>query len=359
MAYEDFSSPRHLSAHPHPLAKPGFGKRSAPGQRPARPCDFAHLPRREASVAAYLDRLPEGADISVKTLAKVLADYGQCALRTVRRRLSEAGHLRQFTEHLMSDDGSQQWVTRTYFSRTPRDDAWWAALRAGNVPTAGAPSDERPRTQPRPHEEPADAPEDEPPAAARPPRPHSRAYALLAALGRAEPRMTLSAADCTALEAYAEEWLARGASPEQVLAALTTGLPQPIHHPGRLAHRRLVDKLPPVTAEAARERPLDPGSGPGAGSGLGPGGGLSRLGPPDALDPLTPLRMMECTVCGVPGRPGALPGGICGACRGEAPPDRGPARTPPAQVRAHVQHLRAIRRVSAPSGPQVGTRSRA
>ncbi|GGU67497.1 hypothetical protein GCM10010211_36010 [Streptomyces albospinus] len=335
MAYEDFSPPRHLPALPHPLAKPGFGKRSAPGQRPARPADFAHLPRREASVAAYLDRLPEGADISVKTLAKVLADYGQCALRTVRRRLSEAGHLRQFTEHLMSDDGSQQWVTRTYFSRTPRDDAWWAALRAGNVPTAGTPSAEGPQ------EEPPDPPEDEP--SPRPQRPYSRAYALLAALGRAEPRMTLSAADCAALEAYAEEWLARGASREQVLTALTAGLPPQIHHPGRLAHRRLVDKMPPVTVEAARDRPLGPNST------FSPCSPLGAVGP---LDPLAPLRMMECTVCGIPGRPAALPGGICGACRGEAPPDRGPARTSPAQVRAHVRHLRAIGRATAPSGPQ-------
>ncbi|WP_052230066.1 hypothetical protein [Streptomyces sp. CT34] len=346
MAYENSSSSQHLSALPHPLAKPGFGKRSAPGQRPARPCDFAHLPRREASVAAYLDQLPEGADISVKTLAKVLPDYGQCALRTVRRRLSEAGHLRQFTEHLMSDDGSQQWVTRTYFSRTPRDDAWWAALRAGNVPTAAPASP----SADRPQEEPPDAPEDDPPPAPRPQRPYSRAYALLASLGRTEPRMTLSAADCTALEAYAEEWLARGASPEQVLAALTAGLPPRVHHPGRFAHRRLVDKLPPMTAEAARERP----PGPGAGTGTGPGT-VSGLGPPGALDPPTPLRMMECTVCGVPGLPAALPGGICGACRGEAPPDRGPARLPPAQVRAHAEQLRALHRVSAPSRPQVGT----
>ncbi|MGI5259617.1 hypothetical protein [Streptomyces angustmyceticus] len=120
----------------HPSARPGYGKRAAPAQRPSRPGDFAHLPRREASIAAYLDRLPEGADISVKTLAKVLPDYGQCALRTALRRLSEAGHLRRVTETHMSDGGSPLWVTRTYFSRTPRDDAWWMALCAGNVPSA-------------------------------------------------------------------------------------------------------------------------------------------------------------------------------------------------------------------------------
>ncbi len=67
------------------MASPGYGKRSAPDQRPPRADDFAHLPAREASIAAYLDRLPEGADISVKTLAKALPDHGQCAVGTVLR----------------------------------------------------------------------------------------------------------------------------------------------------------------------------------------------------------------------------------------------------------------------------------
>lgn len=52
------------------MANPGYGKRDAPDQRPRTNHDFAHLPPREAAVAAYIDRLPGGADISVKTLAK-------------------------------------------------------------------------------------------------------------------------------------------------------------------------------------------------------------------------------------------------------------------------------------------------
>lgn len=54
--------PAHAS--PHPMANPGYGKRSAPDQRPRTAHDFAHLPPREAAIAAYLDRLPDGADIS-------------------------------------------------------------------------------------------------------------------------------------------------------------------------------------------------------------------------------------------------------------------------------------------------------
>ncbi|MGG8410031.1 hypothetical protein ACM614_27430, partial [Streptomyces sp. 12297] len=45
------------------------------------------------SVAGYIDRLPDGSDISVKTLAAVLPLWGQCALRTALNRLATAGHL--------------------------------------------------------------------------------------------------------------------------------------------------------------------------------------------------------------------------------------------------------------------------
>ncbi|MGW2921324.1 hypothetical protein ACWDBF_26115 [Streptomyces angustmyceticus] len=344
MADENLNPAPCASARPHrdhPSARPGYGKRAAPAQRPSRPGDFARLPRREASIAAYLDRLPEGADISVKTLAKVLPDYGQCALRTALRRLSEAGHLRRVTETHMSDGGSPLWVTRTYFSRTPRDDAWWMALCAGNVPStdedgsaphpppaAPPPAADPPRPQDRQaHDRTHVHAQDRPHSRVhdRPRRPRSPGYAALAALGRAEPRMTLSADDCASLEAFAEEWLARGATRDQLLSALTSGLPPHIHHPGRLARSRLLAKMPPENAEPGRAREPSP----------------------------RPLRIMECTVCRTPGRPAALPGGICGPCRGEAPPDdrrRRAAEATAAQVRARVEGLRAVARPPASSG---------
>ncbi|KOG86622.1 hypothetical protein ADK38_29990 [Streptomyces varsoviensis] len=269
------------------MASPGYGKRSAPSQLTRTAHDFAHLPRREASVAAYLDRLPDGADISVKTLAKVLPDYGQCALRTALRRLSEAGHLRRVAEHHWGEDGSPRWVTRTYFSRTARDDAWWMAFCAGNVPDA-----EPPRTEPE--------------RATR-----SEAYDSLAALGRAEPRLTLSANDCASLEALAAEWFARGATPAQFLHALTDGLPPAIRHAGGFTRARLIEKMPPPPPwEPAGTRPA-------------------------------PLRTLECTVCGLPNPAKALPGGVCGPCRGESPPDRHPPALPPARVHAHADKARA------------------
>jgi hypothetical protein len=258
------------------LANPGYGKRSAPGQRPRTAHDFANLPPREAAVAAYIDRLPDGADISVKTLAKHLP-YGQCALRTALNRLQEAGHLRRGREHLAVSDGGSRWITRSWFSRAARDDDWWAGFTRG------------------------DAPKEQPPDS--PGRTRSRAHILLAALGRTNPALSLSEADCANLAPLLTEWFARGATDEAVLRALTAGLPTPVHHPAALIHSRLTTKLPPEPA------------------------------PP----PRTPLRILECSRCGTPGRPETLPGGTCAACRG----DHSPSRRPDTALPASVVHARA------------------
>ncbi|MET8329692.1 hypothetical protein, partial [Streptomyces sp. NPDC005181] len=191
------------------MAGPGYGKRSASGQRPCAAGDFAHLPPREAAVAAYVDRLPDGADISVKTLAKVLP-YGQCALRTALNNLQRAGYLRRGSEHVIGS-GSARWVTRTFFSRTPRDDSWWAAFTRGDVP----PEQQRGQTR-------------------------SRAFVLLAALGRTAPMLSLSSADCAALEPYVTAWFDRGATELQLLHALTDGLPVQVHHAAALVRSRLM-----------------------------------------------------------------------------------------------------------------------
>ncbi|WP_405892813.1 hypothetical protein OG612_22180 [Streptomyces sp. NBC_01527] len=237
------AAPRAPHVPPHPMANPGYGKRSASGQRPRSAHDFAHLPPREAAVAGYVDRLPDGADISVKT-------------------------------------GSARWVTRTFFSRTPRDDAWWAAFTRGDVP----PEQQRPT--------------------------RSRAFVLLAALGRTAPALSLSAADCAGLEPYVTEWLARGATEAQLLHALTGGLPVPVHHAAALVRSRLISKMPP-----------------------------ERAAPPTLP---AVLRVLECTKCGAPGRGEALPGGTCGPCRGEQVPVPASSRgIPVGGVRDRMAEVRA------------------
>ncbi|MET9577739.1 hypothetical protein ABZY30_19610 [Streptomyces massasporeus] len=236
--------------------------------------DFAHLPPREAAIAAHLDRLPDGADISVKTLAKQLP-YGQCALGTALNRIQQAGHLRRGRECVTADDGSSRWITRTWFTRTARDDDWWAAFTRGDLPQQ----------------------------AARPTR--SRAHILLAALGRTAPVLSLSEADCATLAPLVTDWFARGASEEDVLRALTAGLPTPVHHAAALVRNRLTGKLPP---------------------------------PPP---PRPPLRVLECANCGAPGRPETLPGGRCSACRGERAPAQPAAPLSAPTVHAHAAGIRA------------------
>ncbi|MFI5750047.1 hypothetical protein ACIBBE_29920 [Streptomyces sp. NPDC051644] len=270
-----------LPALPHSMANPGYGKRSAPAQHPRTVRDFAHLPPREASIAAYIDRLPEGADISVKTLAKVLP-YGQCALRTALNRLQDAGHLRRGSECVANDE-VLLWVTRTFFSRTARNDDWWAAFTRGDAPP------EQQNQHPT----------------------RFRAFVLLAALGRSAPALTLSAADCAALEPQVTDWFERGATEAELLHALTDGLPTPVHHAAALVRRRLTDKMPPERVTPAQQR--------------------------------TVLRALECSECRAPGSAEALIGGRCGPCRGN-PVDvpTGPAGTVPAMgVRDRMSEVRA------------------
>ncbi|MFJ7178148.1 hypothetical protein ACIQXA_17480 [Streptomyces massasporeus] len=257
------------------MANPGYGKRTTPDQPPCTKRDFTHLPPREAAIAAYLDRLPDGADISVKTLAKQLP-YGQCALGTALNRVQQAGHLRRGRECVTTDDGSSRWVTRSWWSRAARDDDWWTAFTHGDAP--------RPQTS-------------------RPTR--SRAHILLAALGRTAPVLSLSEADCATLAPLVTDWFARGASEDDVLRALTAGLPTPVHHAAALVRNRLTSKLPP---------------------------------PPP---PRPPLRVLECANCGAPGRPETLPGGRCSACRGERAPTLPAASLSAPSVHAHAAGIRA------------------
>ncbi|MCL6673727.1 hypothetical protein [Streptomyces panaciradicis] len=269
-----------LSAAPrpsaHPKANPGYGKKSAPGQEPRTGREFAGLPAREASIAGYLDRLDDGADISIKTLAKHLP-YGQCALATALNRLSVAGHLRR-VRRPVTVDGNPRWVWHTFFSRTARDDAWWDAFLAGEAPV----------TRPSPE-------------AVR-----SAAYGVLARLGRVDPRLTLSAGECGALEESAAQWFARGASEAQFVQAMTAGLPERVAHAYGFVRARLLAKLPPEP--------------------------LPQTQPPARYE-------VVCTACAEPAAEGAsLRGGLCEGCRG------GRSGLAADRVHVHAGRLRAVLR---------------
>ncbi|MGW0881826.1 hypothetical protein ACWD35_19840, partial [Streptomyces sp. NPDC002671] len=88
--------------------------------------------------------------------------------------------------------------------------------------------------------------------------------------------------------------LTRGVDPDHLAQVLVAGLPERVYSPRSFVQRRLIDKMPPL---------------------------------PAAPETRAPRTLMECTDCGVPGRPEALPGGLCKGCRsGDAV--REPVRSP-------------------------------
>jgi len=336
MACEDLNAA--LPAPAHPMAKPGYGKRSVPDQPPSRPGGFGYLPARAAYIAGFLDRLCENAAMDAKTIAKAQPLYGQQAVRSALNELGEAGHLRRVRRRVVPSDGDSdtgtRWVFRTYWSGTARDNEWWARFLDGDVPDAvPVPV---PAQHPVPGAVPPETPTTASPASvslvasadqAAPndvthssglsrtgerPQP-SAAYVALAQLGRAEPRLALSHADCSALEGLAADWLARCADTARLTQTLVAGLPEPVYSPRALIQRRLRDKMPPELP-APEVRPVP----------------RARL-------------IMECTECRVPGRPEALPGGLCRVCRGGTTAEAPPA-LPPTAVHVRAAQVRgAIR----------------
>ncbi|MEU8668536.1 MarR family transcriptional regulator [Streptomyces anulatus] len=356
MATQHFSPALRVpAASPaYPMAKPGYGKRSAPEQRPRTRDDFALLPTRERYVAGFVDHLPEGAAMSVKQLAKQLPLYGQQAISTALTALSVAGHLRRVRCAVVGAGDETRWVFRTFWSRAARDNEWWnsylatekAARAAAPAPEAPAhdtappppwapaeqpsPLPPRPRTERTPEltpvpqqRTPAHAPDTGPAPDSPPATPHaagtSPAYLALARLGRDDHRLTLSADDCAALEPQAAQWLARGVSVDYLTSALTAGLPAQVDSPLGFVRRRLTDKIPPrLTTE-----------------------------PAPAVSPAPTRRiLMECTDCGRPGQPEALPDGLCRPCRETHPGSAGGENSPrPAEiadVKAHMNNLRDL-----------------
>ncbi|MDJ1644144.1 MarR family transcriptional regulator [Streptomyces pakalii] len=344
MATPHFSSALPTPAVPaaYPMAKPGYGKRSVPGQQARTRDDFALLPTRERYVAGFVDHLPDGAAMSIKQLAKQLPLYGQQAISTALNALSVAGHLRRVRCAVGAGD-EMRWAYRTFWSRTARDNEWWitylatetaartaapAERPAASVPPAQAPAAvPQQRTAPE-ATSPAQAPAPErpapattpmaPAAPAAPPTASSPAYLALAELGRRDIRLALSADDCAALEEQAAEWLARGVTTDYLIAALTAGLPAQVDCPPRFVRRRLTDKIPP-------ELPSAPNTSPDTGT-------------------PAPRLLVECTDCGRPGQPEALPDGLCRPCRAAHSTGGQPSPDPTeiAAVKAHMANLRTL-----------------
>ncbi|MFI6437510.1 hypothetical protein [Streptomyces sp. NPDC050759] len=242
------------------MAKTGYGKRSAGDEDPHADPDFAHLSLQDAEVAVFIDHLDNGHSMAHKVLAEEHPRYGQQAMRSSLNRLIGAGHLRWIKEHITVEDNSMRWVTRTYWSRTPRSPEWWAEFvreRKGKDVTALLqPGLARIDDEAPPAVE-AESPEAAPEPAPEPEEP-SIAYLTLAGLRAADPRMPLSESDCRSLESLAADWLSRGATPNDITRALTDGLPPTVTNPGGFARKRLEDKMPPHKSDTdtTPNRPL-------------------------------------------------------------------------------------------------------
>ncbi|MGW1466814.1 MarR family transcriptional regulator [Streptomyces sp. NPDC002308] len=383
MATQHLSSapPAPAASRPYRKARTGYGKRSVPGQAHPHSGDFAFLPDRERYVAGYVDRLPEGAAMDIKSLAKDLPVCGQMAIGTALRALGLAGHLRRVRTRVQGV-GQCRWVTLTYWSRTARDNEWWttflarvdaapeqapavapaqpsavgpSAAEASAEPVSGPTAEARPAPAPEAFvprqraEEPLPERQPEAPAPASPgPVPPvlpaegcgpveavtpavaepSPAYLALVQLSLKDDRLPLSEEDCVVLEPLAAEWLGRGYGADHLISALTAGLPARVDSPVGLVRSRLTKKMPP-------RLPVAPAPAAARRSGL----------------PGTPVRglLVECTECGRPGRAEALPDGLCGPCRrtGDQSPEPAGAAAPERKERdvsSMVANLRNLMR---------------
>ncbi|MEV4875792.1 MarR family transcriptional regulator [Streptomyces cyaneofuscatus] len=356
MAIQHTSPALHApaSSPTYPMAKPGYGKRTASDQRPRTPHDFSLLPTRERYVAGFIDHLPETAAMGVKTLAQQLPLYGQQAIGSALKALSVAGHLRRVRCEV-GREGQVRWVSRTFWSRTARDNEWWNAYLATErarftggtehtpapePPAAGSvdapppppwvpeppnpghqhPDDEAAEAAPDPASASASVPQQRTTPPTQPQAPAlSPAYQALAQLGQVDHRVGLSAEDCHALEGLAAAWLERGVTAEYVVHALTAGLPLAVDSPVGFVRRRLETKMPPHQPAAGPAHPPPPGT---------PAGRV----------------LVECAECGAPGRPEALPDGLCRPCRSGtvAPGDRPGGDGLPVQrdIGAYVSEIR-------------------
>ncbi|WKX72538.1 helix-turn-helix domain-containing protein [Streptomyces sp. XD-27] len=270
------------------------------------------------SLGVRLLALPDGVDISIKTLARRVGGAGQKRVADALHELEAEGYLRR--ERAQLECG--RWITRTWVYDQP----------------VGHPC----RTEPPSPMQPPTSPSAEPEAAVTgdvsgaddvddldnvdiEPGLRGAAEEVLRGLVQRVPCLLLSAREVRRLAPAAALWLQRGVQRRELAAALTTGLPQRVHHPAALLGRRLIDKLP------------DPRPAPES----------------------FPARLRECAGCGRPGRAGAMVGGRCAACRGTGPGEGGDCGSGVEDyVRARVAELRELSRGARPYPSQAAPGSR-
>ncbi|AWN28455.1 DNA-binding protein [Streptomyces sp. NEAU-S7GS2] len=215
-------------------------------------------------LAAHIQSLPEGAPVDIRTLARRFPE-GRDRIAAALRELEAYGYLERVRRR--TDDGRVVTLTLSYNNpqatraRRARESAEQAKRRTAVAPPRPSPDPGPVRQPPQP------SPTAQPSSVPQPPPPESRtrahhppAAALLANLRRDDPRLLLSVRDIQRLTPPVAAWLERGATPDAVRSALTTGLPATLRHPAALLAHRLTDLLPPPLPAASpvassRDRP--------------------------------------------------------------------------------------------------------
>ncbi|MFE6491466.1 helix-turn-helix domain-containing protein [Streptomyces sp. NPDC057748] len=184
-------------------------------------------------LSTYIQSLPAGARIGIKTLSERFPD-SEARIAAALRELEAHGYLSRTRERLPNG----RVVTRTCSYNQPNG----APQRHPAPAPAPAPAPKpKPRRQPP---APARAPSPTPPP---PPLPQylRAATALLTDLHRHAAAITLTEKDVVLLAPAAATWFERGATPAALRHALTDDLPQPLKRPAKLLRYRLTALVPP------------------------------------------------------------------------------------------------------------------
>ncbi|MEU2236941.1 helix-turn-helix domain-containing protein [Streptomyces vietnamensis] len=202
----------------------------------------AELSGLAIGIGVYIQSLPSGAPVGIKTLAARFPE-GTTRIAAALRELEAHGYLRRTRERTESG----KMVTRTVFCNKPG--------RAGGESEAKPkpPARKPPASRPKPQRKAL-------PAVPQPayPAPDLLATALgiLSDLRRDDPRLYLSATDVDHLAPGVATWLERELTPEAVRQILTFALPQEeLRRPAALLAHRLNAHLPPLPPF----RPAEPG----------------------------------------------------------------------------------------------------
>ncbi|MBB4891374.1 hypothetical protein FHS39_000374 [Streptomyces olivoverticillatus] len=205
--------------------------------------------------------LPDGLDQPFYETAKS-AGIKKTAFTRAKRQLIAEGYFHEW--RLQGPDG--RWATEQLISNVPLTREEATALLGGKQPPSTAdPAPGEPSRRavgrslmntegntshpPLPQEEPEE--DGEPPGA------HTeRGARLLAALVRTDRRLRLGRREVRQLAPLAGEWLVRGATPDDLHDALTSGLPERVHSPAGILRDRLVRKMPEPRSHAPAPGPV-------------------------------------------------------------------------------------------------------